>query len=141
MPNSNVSQGTRIVIITVPNQLLVCCADVGQMLPAGARTIQHAIFDNANTSTYSLKIDKRKNDIRFGFAVADTLDVLSGEGGTVTGDLNGDGVQETFRDCTSREGVHLTIWSGEPLKGSKLWHAYFYLGYDTEPSCVDRDFQ
>jgi hypothetical protein len=111
------------------------------MLPAGARTIQHAIFFNANTSTYSLKIDKRKNDIRFGFAVADTLDVLSGEGGTVTGDLNGDGVQETFRDCTSREGVHLTIWSGEPLKGSKLWHAYFYLGYDTEPSCVDRDFQ
>jgi hypothetical protein len=43
------------------------------------------------------------------------------------------------RSCTSLEGVHLTVWAGEPLKSRQLWHAYYYLGYDVEPSCQDAD--
>jgi hypothetical protein len=43
------------------------------------------------------------------------------------------------RSCTSREGVHLTVWAGTPLKSQRLWHQYYYLGYDVEPSCDDRD--
>ena len=43
------------------------------------------------------------------------------------------------RSCTSHEGVHLTVWAGTPLKSQRLWHEYYYLGYDVEPSCDDRD--
>jgi len=43
------------------------------------------------------------------------------------------------RSCTSREGVHLTVWAGTPLKSQRLWHQYYYLGYDVEPSCEERD--
>ena len=43
------------------------------------------------------------------------------------------------RSCTSREGLHLTVWAGIPLTSERLWHRYFYLGYDVEPSCEDRD--
>jgi hypothetical protein len=43
------------------------------------------------------------------------------------------------RSCTSREGAHLTVWAGTPLKSQRLWHEYYYLGYDVEPSCDDRD--
>jgi hypothetical protein len=43
------------------------------------------------------------------------------------------------RTCTSTEGLHLTVWSGAPLRSRRLWHQYFYLGYDVEPSCEDRD--
>lgn len=43
------------------------------------------------------------------------------------------------RSCTSREGLHLTVWSGTPLKSQRLWHVYYYLGYDVEPSCDDLD--
>ncbi|HEX9108921.1 MAG TPA: hypothetical protein VF832_16860, partial [Longimicrobiales bacterium] len=46
---------------------------------------------------------------------------------------------ERFRACTSMEGVHLTIWSGPPLRGRLRWHRYFYLGYDVEPSCTAAD--
>jgi len=46
-----------------------------------------------------------------------------------------------FRSCTSREGVHLTAWQGKPLKGHRLWHEYFYLGYDVEPSCTPKDYE
>jgi hypothetical protein len=44
------------------------------------------------------------------------------------------------RACTSSEGLHLTVWAGTPLKSDRLWHEYYYLGYDVEPSCTDRDF-
>jgi hypothetical protein len=41
------------------------------------------------------------------------------------------------RSCTSSEGVHLTVWAGEPLKSRRLWHQYFHLDYDVEPSCEE----
>ena len=43
------------------------------------------------------------------------------------------------RACTSREGLHLTVWAGTPLKSRRLWHEYYYLGYDVEPSCRDEE--
>ncbi|MCI0689673.1 MAG: hypothetical protein L0Y54_20920 [Sporichthyaceae bacterium] len=46
-----------------------------------------------------------------------------------------------FRACTSSEGLHLTAWSGTPLQSTRIWHRYYYLGYDVEPSCVEADYQ
>lgn len=140
IPQSNLRQDTRVVMITVPDQSLVCCAKVKKVSPVEPKTIQHVIFDNAKSTTYGLKMDKEHNDVRFGFGIIASPSVFSTKGSEVVADLDGDGVCETFRDCTSHEGVHLTIWSGQPLKGSRWWHAYFYLGYETEPSCVERDF-
>ena len=45
----------------------------------------------------------------------------------------------TVRSCSSHEGVHLTAWRGKPREGRRLWHSYWYLGYDVEPSCTDKD--
>lgn len=58
----------------------------------------------------------------------------------VRADLNRDGIPESFRYCTSNEGLHYTIWSGPPLKGKRLWHEYYYLGYDVEPNCTEKDY-
>ncbi len=59
--------------------------------------------------------------------------------GVATADLDGDGVAERFRACTSSEGVHLTVWSGPPGRARLRWHRYFYLGYDVEPDCPESD--
>jgi hypothetical protein len=59
----------------------------------------------------------------------------------IEGDVDGDGVVERFRVCTSTEGLHVTIWSGEPLVGRRRWHRYVYLGYDVEPSCAPKDYE
>ena len=45
-----------------------------------------------------------------------------------------------FRSCSSLEGVHFSAWSGGALKGKRVWHSYYYLGYDVEPTCTDADF-
>jgi len=47
----------------------------------------------------------------------------------------------TIRSCSSREGLHFTAWAGGALKGKKVWHRYYYLGYDVEPTCQDPAFK
>jgi hypothetical protein len=44
-----------------------------------------------------------------------------------------------FRSCTSADGVHLTAWRGTPLKGTRIWHQYYYLGQDLEATCTGKD--
>jgi hypothetical protein len=46
-----------------------------------------------------------------------------------------------IRICSSSEGLHLTVWSGAPLKTTRLWHAYWYLGFDVEPDCRAADYR
>jgi hypothetical protein len=60
--------------------------------------------------------------------------------GTVSADLDGDGRREFFRRCPSGEGLHFTIWAGPPLQSKRLWHYYYYLGYDTVPTCKGKDY-
>ena len=64
--------------------------------------------------------------------------ITIGESGAVA-DLDGDGHLESFRACTSSEGVHLTVWSGTPLTGARRWHYYYYLGYDVDPTCAESE--
>jgi hypothetical protein len=48
--------------------------------------------------------------------------------------------QARIRICSSSEGLHLTVWSGEPLKTVRLWHAYWYLGFDVASECLPADY-
>jgi hypothetical protein len=59
--------------------------------------------------------------------------------GLVQADLQGGGRMATFRSCTSADGVHLTVWDGASQQARRLWHDYYYLGQDLEPSCSDRE--
>lgn len=55
-------------------------------------------------------------------------------------DLEPDGVEVSFRWCTSVEAVHYTVWSGAPLEGEKRWYGYFPLGFETVPNCTEKDY-
>jgi hypothetical protein len=59
--------------------------------------------------------------------------------GLVQADLEGGGRMDTFRSCTSADGVHLTVWDGASQQARRLWHDYYYLGQDLQPSCSDRE--
>jgi len=79
-------------------------------------------------------------EVQLGLAIA-----IVGETGTpriendrVALDLNGDGEPETFNECTSHEGLHLTIRSGEPAH-AVVWHRYVYAGIDLGQTCTEHD--
>jgi len=47
----------------------------------------------------------------------------------------------SFRACSGMEGLHFSVWTGGALKEKPVWHRYYYLGYDVEPTCKDTDFE
>ena len=46
-----------------------------------------------------------------------------------------------FRTCASNEGLHATAWAGQPLASPRRWHAYYYLGYDVDPTCNESEYR
>ncbi len=61
-------------------------------------------------------------------------------GDTVTMALEAGQPPARFRSCASTEGLHITAWAGVPLRSRRLWHAYYYVGYDLEPDCNPADY-
>ena len=45
--------------------------------------------------------------------------------------------QISAKMCASTEGLHLTAWAD----GRRVWHTYFYLGYDVDPDCTDEEWK
>jgi hypothetical protein len=45
-----------------------------------------------------------------------------------------------FRVCASTEGLHATAWAGPPFVSPRRWHAYYYLGYDVDPTCNESEY-
>jgi len=93
------------------------------------------IFENS--SFYRLRISDAPPAFN-GFGVVGAARIRTSRG-VASADLNGDGKADHFRSCTATEGEHLTIWTGRPLVGKRIWHAYYYLGYDTIPTCKKND--
>jgi hypothetical protein len=141
--NPDLSVGTQFMVVfpsmsgnSIPSELMR--GEIVRRTSGGCNFSESAEYGD---STYTVKITKGKliNDVPY-IAVFVSPETLSKKGKEIVGDLDSDGTLEYFRQCTSSEGVHLTIWSGKPLKGIRKWHRYFYLGYDVEPSCNEADY-
>jgi hypothetical protein len=135
--SSSLKQGQRISIIQFdewngPRQRILS-GKVGKKDPTGCDDFggEHPMHP------YGLSL--KSNDVVLGIAIVPSIR-LKRYGKLVRADLNGDGRWERFRICWSSEGAHLTVWSGIPLKSKRLWHAYYYAGYDTEPNCSKKDY-
>lgn len=62
-------------------------------------------------------------------------------GDTVTIEIEPGQPPIRFRFCASTEGLHATAWAGVPLASPRRWHAYYYLGYDVDPSCRESEYE
>jgi hypothetical protein len=136
--NDAMPLGSKVAIVTSPDGVVLCCAIVGApyILPPDEFDPVH--LDSEGQTTYALDPARIGADVAFGFGLADVAPMVAS--GT-TLDLDGNGTPEGFRTCASGEGLHLTVWYGEPLATARLWHGYFYLGYDTEADCAPQDYE
>jgi hypothetical protein len=55
----------------------------------------------------------------------------------VQADLDQNQNKETFRACGADDGIHLTVWHGVPVTGTRLWSGYYYEAGNpgTLPTC------
>ena len=142
--NPNLSEGTSVSFVLPYKPQRAVKAIIDQKVDRGCSKNPDT---DPNNSFYWLKLVGKKGTFdlsvpqppAIGF-VGSAAPVLV-KRGIARADLNGDGTLEFFRICTSNEGNHLTVWSGEPLQGKKRWHSYYYLGYDVEPTCKKSDYQ
>jgi hypothetical protein len=131
--------GSRIAIVTAPDGVVLCCAVVGASYILRPDEFDPVHLDDEGKTTYALDAGEIAGDLSLGFGLVDPPADFPATGAMP--DLNGDGRAEGFRSCASGEGLHLTVWYGEPLTTSRLWHGYFYLGYDTEADCDAKDLE
>jgi hypothetical protein len=87
------------------------------------------------------RFDRHDQPLSPGIAIVGAPLKFTSRAGTVSIDVDGDGRREYFRTCTSNEGVHLTVWTGLPLKGKPRWRSAYYLGYDVVPTCKEADYR
>jgi hypothetical protein len=131
--------GSKVAIVTTPEGTVLCCAVVGAAYLLRPDEFDPVFLDDEGKTTYALDPGGVADDVALGFGVTDIAPDLAASGAKL--DLDGNGTPEGFRSCASGEGLHLTMWYGEPLTTARLWHGYFYLGYDTESDCADQDYE
>jgi hypothetical protein len=136
--NAVLTEGALVYIISIGEPPLVSRGLVTRKLDGGCLKDINKVEGD---SFYELKEVKGER-IESGpaFAVVDVGGTVKRTGEANGLDLEGDGQEETFRVCTSREGLHLTVWSGRPIVDLRKWHRYYYLGYDVESNCTKKDY-
>jgi hypothetical protein len=135
--NADLAPGRRVVLVVLGTSQSIANAVVKA---AAARECGDSHAKSPGSSFYKLRmLDGAPEPNGPAIAVIDPARSLSVSAGVVTGDLEGNLVRDYFRACTSSEGVHLTVWSGKPLKGRRRWHSYYFLGYDLQATCTVRD--
>jgi hypothetical protein len=49
--------------------------------------------------------------------------------------LSQDGHSEVFSSCATSEGIKFAVWTDRAYQGEPRWSGYYYLDYDTKPTC------
>ena len=44
-----------------------------------------------------------------------------------------------FTVCTSAEGLHFNAWAHYVKGEQRVWHLYFHLQYEVEPTCTESE--
>jgi hypothetical protein len=140
------------VCLAIPNSKLMPGMKIQVVVPDKPQLVRTGVIDTKEQKSCSSDIDVAPRlsfyrvrmpgdrDIDYGIGVtgAKRIRVVNG---LARADINGDGKLEYFRECSSFEGFHFTIWTGKPLKGKRIWHSYYYLGYDTVFTCKKKDYK
>ena len=136
--NADLKKGDQVFIVLPEKPQSVRAAVIEKKLTASCSRnpeIEESI------SFYSLKLSKGKfSQPIVGFGLINSGKIAPVKG-IVSVDLNKDQKKENFRVCASTEGLHLTVWTGKPLVGKRIWHSYYYLNYDVVPDCKEADYK
>ncbi len=135
--DAGLPQGTAIAVVLTDAPQRVARGRVGVPLgPEALEALPEAERGLRDLGTiYPLQLEGALAAPALGIGLVGYAGALDTQAGHVSADLDGDGRAETFDACTSREGVHLRIRSGDAASPAVLWEAYDYLGYDVEPTC------
>jgi hypothetical protein len=136
--NDSLQVGTRLAVVSprlpqsVDTAVIVAKRERACSEPGDERGTAHL----ANASYYNIEFSDSVEFIGPTIVLAGKINPFTVQDSTVIVDLDGDGHQERFHECTSSEGGHYFVFTGP----TRRWHAYYYVPYDVEPNCSDALF-
>jgi hypothetical protein len=135
--NSGLAVGSPLTLVLLGTPQSIVKAEIVGPASDDCPTIDKS--DN-NLKHYRIRLfEKNLSPSTPAIAISGFSGPFKARGKYVRADIDGDGRPEFFRFCASSEGIHMTVWSGKPLRGKRRWHQYYYLGYDIEPNCSPED--
>ncbi len=90
---------------------------------------------NADKDAQFVVLDKAIPSAKVGIALLDYAASIAIAHGKAHADLEGNGAGEYFTECATSEGARFAIWHGPREESGRRWSGYYYLGYDTVPTC------
>lgn len=146
--NANLSEGESVSIITsiseFPQKVLETTVEKKLEKSCVSHDSDTGDSNVGKDSYYSLILNDKNSqnsEVGIGIGIIQLQKKARVQNNLARVDLNEDGKAEFFRLCASNEGLHLTIWTGKPLIGKRIWHYYYYLHYDTVADCKKKDYE
>ena len=132
---------TKLSVVSLGKPQVALEAEIIQRTESGAEC--HALLqerkdvNNSEGNVFYKVVPASKSPLGLAIGIIGLKGVLRTTDGAVHADLNGDGHEDYFTECSTSEGVQFNVWADAPYKNKALWSAYYYLGYDTEPNCPE----
>lgn len=138
--NPDLKAGDKVQIIFTDKPQEVFDAEISEL--SDCRQSGFGTLDRNNITNYILtSSNKDLLDRGYGIGIVNPPQKVRVSNGVASLDIDGDKKDEYFRDCASMEGMHLTVWTGKPLTGKRIWHSYYGVGYDTVSNCKKADYE
>jgi hypothetical protein len=132
--NADLARGSPLTLVLLSPPQSTMKAEVVRPAPPNCSSIDTS---DADLKSYEIRVTgETPLPATPSIAVSGFSGRFQTRGKDITADINKNGQPEFFRFCASSDGLHLTVWSGKPLRGKRKWHQYYYLGYDVEPNCT-----
>ncbi|OWY67651.1 hypothetical protein B7486_30500 [cyanobacterium TDX16] len=129
----NIGSQVNLVLLSIPQKVISGTVMSG----SDRKCTEIAKPHNISGKSYRLSVPNNRTQLSVPtIGILNSSNQLHRVGLKVIGDLDSDGIEESFRACATSEGLYLTVWSGQALTGIRKWHSYYYLGFDIEPTCT-----
>ncbi|HRH46079.1 MAG TPA: hypothetical protein PKY82_30830 [Pyrinomonadaceae bacterium] len=146
--NGNLTENTSVSIVTSleESKQKILSAKIKKKLYAScSRHFSESTDKNPGKDFYYLLVltEKAVDEFQevFGIGVIKPKNSFKFQNNKASIDLNNDGRTEFFRQCEGFEGALFAIWTGNPLKGKRIWNSFYYVDYDTEKNCTKRELR
>lgn len=137
IPDGSLQPGDDVAIVDLSRPYKVVAAKVGRAFDRPCPAAKDLM---AGARCYTLAVPPESR-LHWGPHIAVTAppERFTAKGTGVEARLEEGLPPTTFRVCAAKEGLHFTLWRGAPLQGQRLWHCYYGLGFDLEPTCEPGD--
>ena len=137
--NPNLAHGTPValVITATPQRVLQTQIQEQTNSPGACEALMEGRGTrNAKAGMSFYKLETGSVDSsEMGFGIVKPPSNLSVVNGLAQVDLDQNGHNEVFSSCATTEGIKFAVWTDKAYQGESRWSGYYYLDYETKPTC------